>query len=56
MYQEQIGDIIIIKPSEGYTLALRGVSSKETYKRISRHKDKSFDDIIEVMQEEGIAV
>ena len=51
MYQEQIGDIIIIKPSEGYTLALRGVSSKETYKRISRHKDKSFDDIIEVKKE-----
>lgn len=51
MYQEQIGDIIIIKPSEGYTLTLRGASSKETYKRISRHKDKSFDDIIEVKKE-----
>ena len=51
MYQAQIGDIIIIKPSEGYTLTLRGASSKETYKRISRHKDKSFDHIIEVKKE-----
>lgn len=48
MYQEIIGNMIVVTPSEGYTLALRGDSSGETYAEISRNKNRSLDDIIEV--------
>lgn len=50
MYQEVFGNVVVIRPSEGYVLTLRGDSSKETYRKISRHKDKSINDIIEVKQ------
>lgn len=50
MYQEVFGNVIVIKPSEGYVLAFRGDSSQTTYKRISRHKNKPIDDIVEVKE------
>lgn len=50
MYKEIIGNIAIIKPSEGYVLAFRGDSSGEVYQKVSRHKDKPIDDIIEVKE------
>ena len=48
MHQEIIGNMIVITPSEGYTLALRGDSSDMTYSEISRNKNRTLDDIIEV--------
>lgn len=51
MYQEKYGNVIVVKPSEGYSLVFRGDSSGSTYDRITRHKDSSFEDIVEVKKD-----
>lgn len=50
MYQTIIGNSIVVRPSEGYLLTLRGDSSGATYVKISRNKNFPIDDIIEVKE------
>lgn len=50
MYQTIIGNLMVIKPSEGYLLTLRGDPSGTTYVKISRNKNFPIDDIIEVKE------